>query len=672
MNRKEAEKRVEALRDEIEYHNFRYYVKNDPVISDEEYDELKQELEAIEEEHPDLITPYSPTQRVGSEPLEELGTRRHETPMLSLQAVNKEEAFQRFYDTCREELGKERVSLVAEPKYDGVSVELIYDRGKLSAAATRGDGTTGEDVTANIRTIREILLRLRSDTDASVPGHLVARGEVYMEKREFEALNRKQEENGRRTFANPRNAAAGSLRQLDPRITAERPLRIFFWEIAPSSSSRPDSHWQCLQLLSKLGLKTNEQAQRIRSLDKAREWHADMQQKRDDLPYEIDGCVFKVNDLAGHETLGTRAANPRWAVAWKFPSKRRTTRIRSIKASVGRTGALTPVATLDPVHIGGVEVTHVSLHNQDEVDRKDIRVGDSVLVERAGDVIPHVVRSIPENRTGNERRYRLPGTCPVCGGRVARPEGEAIARCMSASCPAQIKAEIVHFGSKHALDIEGLGEKTVEQLVDRGMVKDLTDLFDLTEDQVAQLDRMAAKSAKNLVSAIRESKTKAALADLIFALGIPHVGRAVAQDLAREFGSLQTLSRAGVADLEGFAGLGRTMASSIAEWFADPANQRLVQRLRDLGLDPAASETSRRLSGKTLVITGSLDAMTREEALNAIRRMGGKAASSVSSRTDYLVVGKNPGSRKLQEAREHETPQLDEEGFLRLLEGQEP
>ena len=668
MDKKEAEKRAEELREEIAYHNYRYYVKNDPVVSDEEYDELKQELEGIEETYPDLVTPDSPTRRVGSEPLEELGTMEHETPMLSLQAVQKEEAFRRFYDTCRKELGKERVSLVAEPKYDGASVELIYDQGRLTTGATRGDGTIGEDVTANIRTIREVLLRLRSDTDASVPDHLVVRGEVYMEKEEFEAFNRELESAGKRTFANPRNAAAGSLRQLDPRITAERPLRIFFWEIAPSSSSRPDSQWQCLGLLSKLGLKTNDLAVRLRSPDEAVDWYHEIRKKRDDLAYEIDGCVFKVNDLQGHETLGTRASNPRWAVAWKFPSKRRTTRIESIEASVGRTGALTPVATLEPVRIGGVEVTHVSLHNQDEVDRKDIRVGDHVLVERAGDVIPHVVRVIEDKRNGSEKRYALPRKCPVCGGKVSRPEGEAVTRCVNASCPAQLKQRIIHFGSKEALDIDGLGEKTVDQLVDRGMVEDLADLFDLTEDQVAGLDRMAGKSARNLVEAIEKGKERATLPKLIYGLGIPHVGRAAAEDLARAFGSVDRLAAAKASALQDLPGMGRTMARAIADWFSSERNRRLLKRLKQEGLNPKVEGRGDRLEGLTVVITGELEAMTRDEAREAVRARGGNPTSSVSGNTDYLVVGSNPGSAKQEDARKHHTPVLDEDGFLELLE----
>ncbi|MGD2175577.1 MAG: NAD-dependent DNA ligase LigA, partial [Candidatus Brocadiaceae bacterium] len=447
MSKDEAEQRAEELRDEIEHHNYRYYVLDDPEISDAEYDQLRRELEAIEERFPDLITPDSPTQRVGAEPLDELGTVQHESPMLSLQSIREEEEFRHFCQTCRQELDGDSVALVGEPKYDGVSVELVYESGRLRTAATRGDGRTGEDVTANVKTINEVLLRLRED-GASIPEHLVVRGEVYMDKGEFEEFNRQREEQGEKSFANPRNAAAGSLRQLDPNVTAGRPLRIFFWEVAPSSSERPDSHWECLQLMKEMGLKINPRSTRFESVDEAVQWFGDIAEGREDLPYEIDGCVFKIDSLIDHETLGMRAANPRWAVAWKFPPRQKTTRIEDITANVGRTGALTPVASLEPVHIGGVEVSNVSLHNQDEIDRKDIRIGDVVVVERAGDVIPHVVKVVTDKRTGDERKYRLPDTCPVCGGEISRPEGEAIARCTNASCPAQVKERLIHFGSK--------------------------------------------------------------------------------------------------------------------------------------------------------------------------------------------------------------------------------
>ncbi len=667
LTRKEARKRAEDLRDEIEHHNYRYYVLDDPEISDAEYDELKDELLAIEDRFPDLVTPDSPTQKVGAEPRDELGTVEHETPMLSLQSIQEEEEFRHFWSNCLEGLDIQRMKVAGEPKYDGLSVEMVYDDGKLVRASTRGDGETGEDVTDNVRTMDEVLLRLQPGDDTSVPRHLVVRAEVYMTKEEFQEFNRKQEEEGNKTFANPRNAAAGSLRQLDSKITAARPLRIFFWEIAPSSSSRPSSQWKCLEFMGSLGLKTNPEAERFGSPDDAVEWFGEMTGRREDLPYEIDGCVFKVDKLEHHDTLGTRAANPRWAVAWKFQPRRKTTRIREIEAQVGRTGALTPVAILEPVTIGGVEVSHASLHNQDEIDRKDIRVGDKVVVERAGDVIPHVVEVVTDARTGDEEEYHLPDTCPVCGGDVSRPEGEAVARCTNAACPAQVKEGIRHFGSQEALDVDGLGEKVVDQLVERGMVEDFADLFHLTVDQVKELDRMAEKSAHNLVTALQNAKEEATLARVIYGLGIPHVGRSVAGDLALEFGSLRALAQASQEDLEAMEDMGETMASAIRQWFDNQDNQRLLERLRDLGLDPREEKRGSWLKGLTLVLTGSLESFTRDEAQDAIRRQGGDPTSSVSSNTDYLVVGSDPGDTKLEDAREHDVKTLDEEEFLDLL-----
>jgi len=667
MTKKEARKRAEELRDTIEHHNYRYYVLDDPEISDAEYDELVEELEAIEEAYPDLVTPDSPTRKVGAEPRDELGTVEHETPMLSLQSIQEEDDFRHFWDTTLQDLDIRRMEVVGEPKYDGLSVELVYDRGELKTAATRGDGETGEDVTDNVRTLDEVLLRLQPREEVSVPEHLVVRGEVYMTREEFQDFNRRQEEEGDKTFSNPRNAAAGSLRQLDSRITAERPLRVFFWEMASSSTARPGSQWECLEKMERLGLKTNPESRKLGSADEAVAWFREMEERREDLPYEIDGCTFKVNNLEHHDTLGTRAANPRWAVAWKFEPRRKTTRIRDIRAQVGRTGALTPVAELKPVHIGGVEVTHASLHNQDEIDRKDIKIGDKVVVERAGDVIPHVVEVVKKARTGDEKAYHLPDTCPACGEEVNRPEGEVVVRCTNASCPAQIKEGIQHFGSPEALDIDGLGEKVVDELVERGLVEDFAHLFDLEVEEVEALERKAEKSARNLVDAIQEGRENVTLTRLIYGLGIPHVGRSVAGELALEFGSLEALASAEEEELEAMEGMGRTMASAIAQWFRNERNRRLLERLKERGLDPREETRGDRLDGVTLVITGSLDSFTREEAQDAVRRQGGDPTSSVSSNTDYLVVGEDPGATKLEDAEEHDVETLDEENFLRLL-----
>ncbi len=670
MSKAEAEQRAEQLRDEIEHHNYRYYVLDDPEISDAEYDELKRGLQTIEDKYPDLVTPDSPTQRIGAEPQDEFGTVEHETPMLSLQSIQQEDEFLRFYERCCDELELRRPTLVAEPKYDGLSVELTYEQGRLSTAATRGDGQTGEDVTQNVKTIHEVLLRLQPRGDeVRVPRHLVVRGEIYMRKEEFEQLNRQQEETGGKTFANPRNAAAGSLRQLDPSVTADRPLRIFFWEVAPPSSHRPDSQWQCLRLMKELGLKTNPLAELIRSVDDALDYHSRMAERREQLDYEIDGCVFKVNLIEHQERLGTRAASPRWAVAWKFEPRRKTTTIKDIEAQVGRTGALTPVAKLQPVRIGGVEVSSVSLHNQDEIDRKDIRIGDTVLVKRAGDVIPHVVGVVKDRRSGEEKPYHLPPQCPVCGGQVSRAEGEAVTRCTNASCPAKIKEGIIHFGSKEALDIEGLGDKTVEQMVERGMVADFADLFDLTVEDVKQIDRMAEKSAHALVDAIESARREVILTRLIYGLGIPHVGKATAADLAREFGSLDGVADAEHQDIASMKGFGDTVASAITQWFDNERNRKLVRRLKKHGLDPRAETTGTRLEGFTFVFTGALDSMTRDEAQEAVRHQGGRATGSVSGETDYLVVGEQPGDAKLSGADEHGVETIEEDEFLRMLGG---
>jgi len=669
MTKQQARKRTEDLRRRIERHNYRYYVLDDPQVSDAEYDELMAELRAIEEAHPNLVTADSPTQRVGGEPREGFQPVRHETPMRSLLSITSEEEMHRFVETCRKELGRPGApGLVAEPKYDGVSVELVYDAGRLVSASTRGDGTTGEDITPNVRTVREAPLRLH-DGKTKAPEHLVVRGEVYMEKKEFAEFNRRQEEAGRKTFANPRNAAAGSLRQLDPKITAERPLRIFFWEMTPASSGRPETQWECLQKMRALGLKTCPESARLQSADEAVRWHHKLEERRDGLAYEIDGCVFKVDRLADHEVLGVRAANPRWAVAYKFAPRQKTTRIVEINAQVGRTGAITPVAVLEPVEIGGVTVTHVSLHNQDEIDRKDIRVGDTVLVERAGDVIPHVVQTIAEKRPRGTKRYHLPRKCPVCGEAVVKPEGEAITRCANASCRAQLKEHVKHFGSKQAVNIDGLGDKVVDQLVDGGLVRDVADLYDLTVEQLADLERMAEKSATNLVEAIRGSK-EASLPRVIFGLGIRHVGRALAETLAAAFGSLEALAKADTERFLEVEDVGPEVAASLVEWFASSANRALVEKLRRHGIDPKMKKAARgggRLAGKTIVVTGELASMTRDEAQDAIRREGGKAAGSVSKNTDYLVAGASPGSTKMRAAEKHGTPILDEEAFLRLL-----
>lgn len=667
-SKREAKQRAEELREEIAHHDYRYYVLDSPEISDEDYDALFSELSEIEEAFPDLVTEDSPTQRVGAAPMEALGTVEHETPMLSLKAVSSREGLGRFWDTCARELDRSDVRFVVEPKFDGLSVELVYDEGRFRSASTRGDGRVGEDVTENIRTIKEVPLRLSARADeARIPRHLVVRGEVYMRRDEFDDFNRRQEKEGRRTFANPRNAAAGSVRQLDPRVSASRPLRVVFYEVAPSTTDRPKTQWRCLALLRSLGFAVDHHAVRVTSEEEAAERYDALAREREELPFEIDGVVYKLDDIPARERLGTRAANPRWALAWKFAARRGTSRVRRIVAQVGRTGALTPVAEIDPVRIGGVTVTHVSLHNQDEIDRKDVRIGDSVVLERAGDVIPHVLEVEKDRRPKDAKRYHLPERCPVCGVEVIRPKGEAITRCPNASCPAQIVGRILHFGSRPALDIDGLGEKLVQQLVDREIVEDLADLFDLQAEDLVRLERVGEKSADNLVRSIRQARDRVTLRRLVYGLGIPHVGRALAQELAGTFGSLDALAKATEEEIAEVEGVGEKVASAVAGWFDAEENRRLIERLKERGLAPRAERTGSRLEGKTIVITGSLESMTRDEAREAVERQGGRVSSSVSGETDLLVVGADPGRRKLEDAEAEGTKRIGARELLKLL-----
>jgi DNA ligase (NAD+) len=671
LSKTEARRCAADLRRQLAEHDHRYYVLDGPIISDAEYDELKRRLIAIEERFPDLITTGSPTQRVGGLPREGFVTIRHETPMLSIQSIWTKEDFRHFHETCRRELGKQTCLLVGEPKYDGTSIELIYNNKDLVSASTRGDGYSGEDVTANVKTIRELPLRLPAGSSSQkttmrIPRHLVLRGEVYMDKAEFEQFNRSQEDLGAKTFANPRNAAAGSLRQLNPKITAERPLHIFFWEVTPATHDRPASHWECLELMKELGLKTNPHVNQFESTEQAVRWFEHMKQRRERLSYEIDGCVFKVADLADQERLGMRTANPRWAVAWKFPPLQKTTRVNKIEAYVGRTGAITPVATLEPVQIGGVEVSHVTLHNQDEIDRKDVRVGDTVLIERAGDVIPHVVHVIKEPRTGRERTYHLPRHCPACGSRIVRVEGEVIARCTNTSCPARLREAIHHFASTEAMDIRGLGPKLADQLVVKGILENLADIYELTTDDLKRLLRMGDKSARNIVNSIARSKENAKLDRLIYALGIPHVGRALATDLAAHFGVIDKVAGADERALK-TAGLGTVVSSAVARWFSNRANQELIRRLKHAGIDPQLQRKGHRLEGKTLVFTGELDRLTRDQAKDSVIQQGGRVSESLSRHTDFLVVGASPGGTKTANARKYRTKSLSEAEFLRLI-----
>ncbi len=669
-SQKEAEKAIGELREAIRYHDYRYYVLDDPVVSDPEYDDLMRRLEALEERFPELRSPDSPTQRVGGEPREELVSVEHPVPMLSLKATYEEDEVRNFVETCRRRLGEEP-EYVAEPKYDGLSVELIYEDGRLSVASTRGDGRTGEDVTANIRTIREIPLKLLG-REEPVPKRLVVRGEIYMDKNEFEELNERRAEAGQSRFATPRNAAAGSLRQLDPNVTAGRPLHGFFYAVAEAEGRGFETQWEVLQTLPKWGFRVNIELSRVcRGLEELRRYHEDLARERDDLEYEIDGTVFKVNSLSYQERLGIRSRDPQWAIAHKFRPRQATTKIKDIRVQVGRTGMLTPVADLEPVNIGGVEVGRASLHNQSEVERKDIRIGDTVLVERAGDVIPYVVKPVEENRDGSERKFRMPKDCPVCGSEVIISGDKKRAYCPNVTCPAQLRERLKHFASRDAMDIEGLGERLAEQLVDTGLVERLSSIYRLNKDDLLSLQRVGSKNADNLLREIEASKDKS-LSRFLYALGIPLVGKHLVRVLTRHFASLDDLMEASAEELQDIKEIGPAAANSIATFFADDENRRTIQEMREAGLSlPNPShdkeEAEGPLDGLSIAFTGRLERWTRSEAERLVETLGGRAPSGVSGETDYVVVGSDAGS-KLKEAEERGTPVMNEEEFVNFLE----
>ena len=605
-----AKEAAKELRQAIRKNDYQYYVLDDPLISDSEYDHLMHDLQDLEEEFEQLQTPESPTQRVGAEPQEELGLVEHPVPMQSLQAVYEAEEVRNFDRRCRDDLGQDRIEYVAELKYDGAAVELVYEDGQLSVAATRGDGETGEDVTENIKTLGEVPLVLLSPDEQPAPQHLVVRGEIFMRLEEFNNLNRRREENGEDPFANPRNAAAGSLRQLDPQVTAGRPLHIFLYQMSEVEGVQLETQWQVLQTLTKWGLKTNQEYSRIvAGANECLQYHQEMADQRDDLPYEIDGVVYKINNLAYQEKLGVRTRDPRWALAYKFEPRRETTKLKEIQAQVGRRGVLTPVAVLEPVHIGGVEVRRASLHNQSEIERKDIRIGDRVLVERAGDVIPQVVKPLKEERDGNVKKFHMPDNCPVCGARVVVSQDKKQARCTNLNCPAQIRQRIQHYASRQAMDIDGLGEKISEQLFDLELVKSLPDLYELTQEDLLKLEGFAAKSADNLLQEIETSKEQT-LARFLVALSIPQVGEYMARLLAEHFANIDELIEASAEDLEHLDEVGPVVARSVATFFAEEQNQKTIRRLQDSGLDlsnPLAGEQRGPLAGMTFVFTGSLE-----------------------------------------------------------------
>ncbi len=661
----DARKEVERLRQEIAHHDHRYYVLDAPEVTDADYDALFRRPEQLEQEHPGLRTPDSPTQRIGGAPAEGFPTVRHSHQMLSLQNAQTLEEVAEFDARSRKFLGAAQLAYIAEPKIDGVSIELVYERGVLVTGSTRGDGLVGEDVTQNIRTIRSVPLKLRTDPRPA-PKRLEVRGEVYLPLKAFQKLNREREEAGQPVFANPRNSAAGSLRQLDSRITASRPLDVVCHGIGALDGAKIATEAELLAAFADWGLKPVPRHRVVAALDDANTYYDDLAETRDALPYEIDGVVLKVNDLSLQRRLGQVSRSPRWAVAWKFKLCKGTTKVTNTFPSVGRTGVLTPAAELEPVYVGGVTVRNASLHNMDEVERKDIRIGDTVVVERAGDVIPYVVKALPEKRSGKERRFKMPAHCPVCGAEVVRAEDEVAYRCIGKACPAQLKQSLFFFGARGAMDIEGLGEKLLEQLVDKGIVKGLPDLYHLDASTLIDLERMGNKSADNLLAQIERSK-QTTLARFLVALGIRQVGEATAKALAEHFRTIDALTDATPEQLEEVRDVGPGVAASIAQFFGEKQNRKVIQRLRDAGVKPAeVVKVHGKLSGKKFVLTGGLEGMTRPEATRRIEALGGRVVSSVSSETDYVVVGDEAGS-KLKKAEKLGIPRLDEAAFLKLI-----
>jgi DNA ligase (NAD+) len=669
MDRGEAERQIEQLRQQLHEHNHRYYVLDDPRITDAEYDQLMRRLQELEGTFPDLVSPDSPTQRVGAAPLAVFGTVLHALPMLSLDNAFSPEEVRDFDTRAKRQLGQiDPLEYVAEPKIDGLAVELVYDEGRLVQGATRGDGVRGEDITQNLRTIKTIPLRLIASTPASIPRRLDVRGEVYLTKRNFQRLNARREEEGAPTFANPRNAAAGSLRQLDPRVTAGRPLEFFCYGVGHVEGVMFQSHWDVLQSLSRWGFKINPHSERCQGIEAALSYYARLRDQRESLPYEIDGVVFKVNLRALQEELGMRSRSPRWALAYKFEPKQAVTRVQEIAVQVGRTGALTPVALLEPVQVAGVEVSRASLHNPDEIARKDVRAGDWVMVQRAGDVIPEIVEVLKERRTGEEKPFEMPTRCPICGSAVVRLEDEVVPRCVGLTCAAKLKESIVHFASKPGMDIDGLGDKTVEQLVEHGLVKDIGDLYCVTKEDLLKLARLADKSAGNLIAALERSK-ETAWPRLLYALGIRHVGEHVAAVLAREYSGWQTLQQASYEELQSIHEIGPRIAQSIVAFFQDAGNQQVLEKLHRGGVRATAVArpvVDHAWRGKTLVFTGELQAYTRAEAKRLVEARGGRVTASVSRSTSYLVAGEDTGA-KLEQARKLGVPVLSEEEFTALL-----
>ena len=663
-----TDNKIQALRDQLNDHNYRYYVLDDPLISDSEYDQLFRELQKLETDNPNLITEDSPTRRVGAEPLSSFGSWTHRMPMLSLANAMNEDELAAFDTRVKKGLGTEKdLEYMAEPKLDGLAVELVYENGFFVNGSTRGDGITGEDITQNLKTITAIPLSLRKNGQKTPP-LLEVRGEVFITKDGFKKLNRNQEKEALSPFANPRNAAAGSLRQLDSKITATRPLSIYCYEAGRIDGISFDTHEDFLSTLKEWGFPVNPEIQKVNNAETMVAFHRNLEAKRDSLPYGIDGTVFKVNAINQRNALGIRSRSPRWAIAGKFKAQQATTLVQNIIPSVGRTGAVTPVARLEPVNVGGVVVTNATLHNQDEIDRKDVRVGDTVLIQRAGDVIPEVVKVIPAKRPPETKTYQLPTECPSCGQEVFRPEGEVVTRCQNLSCPAQVKGRIEHFVSKGALDIDGFGEKLVDQLVDKKLILTVDDIFKLNFDDLVNLDRMAEKSALNILTAIQDSK-QTTFARFVYALGIRNVGAHLSKVLEKAFvGDIEKFMNAAAEELEAIDEVGPIVAETITTFLSNCTNTDVIESCLSLGirLKKVEEPKSLLLQGKTFVFTGALTQFSRNEAKEMTEAHGGKVSGSVSKNTDFVVAGPGAGS-KLKKATELDIPVLSEAEFLDML-----
>jgi DNA ligase (NAD+) len=670
--RPSIEKTINELREEIRRHEDLYYLQENPEISDREYDELIEKLRELEEQHPKLITPDSPTQRVGGRPAEGFLEFIHHRPMLSLDNSYSIEELRAFDERCRKLAEGAAPDYVAELKIDGLSLSIHYEDGLFVRGVTRGDGSRGEDVTANVRTIRSVPLKLRSRT-SKIAREIEVRGEAYLSRKVFERINAEREEDGESRFANPRNAASGAIRQLDPAMVAKRRLEMFAYDVLAGERKPFATQWEALNWMESAGFRVNPNRRLCESIDEVIEFCNAMELRRDELGYEIDGVVVKVNSTALQDEFGATGKAPRWAIAYKYAARQATTQVLDIIVQVGRTGVLTPVAVLEPVQLGGVTVSRSTLHNEDEIERLGLRIGDWVLIERGGDVIPKVLKVVESKRTGREKKFKMPEECPVCGGRVSRPEGEALSRCVAADCPAQLIGRLLHFASRRAMRIEGLGYALAEQLIAKKIVRDVADLYSLKLDDLASLERMAEKSASNVLAQIEASKSRD-LWQLIYGLGIRHVGERTAGILARHFGSLEHLGQATVEELDDLHEIGLTMAQSIRDWFDDPGNERLCRRLPEAGVRTESGKQSRaagnegdeKFAGKQFVLTGTLPGMSRDEARALIESGGGRVTSSVSKKTDFVVAGAEPGS-KLDKANQLGVAVIDEAEFKKML-----